>query len=173
MTDTEYQNKSAVSGRMGKATEYLVAASCILGTNGVLGVSTSLVDDEGVDLLFHRRGGTAMLAVQVKARMSTTTTLGKDRMLTSVRSQSFVPRPNLDMLFVAVDVAPASIRTAWMMPSQTFHALVPQPNGNGDLRFSASLKAASADQWSPFRIPGPYLPDHIHQRLMALDGLDR
>jgi len=60
----------ADAGRMGKAAEHLIAAFCILATRGALNVSTSLVDDEGVDLVFHRRGFTATLAVQVKARMS-------------------------------------------------------------------------------------------------------
>jgi hypothetical protein len=55
---------------MGKAAEYLVAAACILATRGELNVSTSLVDDEGVDLVFNRRDSPATLAVQVKARMS-------------------------------------------------------------------------------------------------------
>ena len=55
---------------MGKAVEYLVAAACILSTRGELNVSTSMVDDEGVDLVFHRRDNAATLAVQVKARMS-------------------------------------------------------------------------------------------------------
>ncbi|HEV2087620.1 MAG TPA: hypothetical protein VGR21_04850, partial [Cryptosporangiaceae bacterium] len=66
----EYVDKSPSAGRMGKAVEYLIAASCILATRGELNVSTSLVDDEGVDLVFHRRDSTATLAVQVKARMS-------------------------------------------------------------------------------------------------------
>jgi hypothetical protein len=68
--DDDYILKSADAGRMGKAAEHLVAAFCILATRGALNVSTSLVDDEGVDLVFHRRGSTATLAVQVKARMS-------------------------------------------------------------------------------------------------------
>ena len=63
-------DKSASAGRMGKAVEYLVAAACILSTRGELNVSTSMVDDEGVDLVFHRRDSSATLAVQVKARMS-------------------------------------------------------------------------------------------------------
>jgi uncharacterized protein GlcG (DUF336 family) len=45
--------------------EHLVAASCILASGAMLNVSTTLVDDEGVDLVFHRREGTATLAVQV------------------------------------------------------------------------------------------------------------
>jgi len=38
-----------------QAVEYLIAASCILASGAALNVSTSMVDDEGVDLVFHRR----------------------------------------------------------------------------------------------------------------------
>jgi HJR/Mrr/RecB family endonuclease len=62
-TDDGYQIKSPDAGRMGKAVEYLVAAACILTTRGRRNVSTSLVDDEGVDLVFFARGST--LVVQV------------------------------------------------------------------------------------------------------------
>ena len=70
MTGTDaYLDKSPDAGRMGMAAEYLVAAVCILATRGRLNVSTSIVDDEGVDLVFHLRDSTATLAVQVKSRM--------------------------------------------------------------------------------------------------------
>lgn len=56
---SEYLSKSPDAGRMGKAAEYLVAAVCILATHGQLNVSTSIVDDEGVDLVFARPHGDA------------------------------------------------------------------------------------------------------------------
>lgn len=40
------------SARKGKAVEHLVAATCILVSGLELNVSTSFVDDEGVDLVF-------------------------------------------------------------------------------------------------------------------------
>lgn len=46
--DDDYQDKSPAAGRMGKAAELLVAASCILATRGELNVSTALVDDDGL-----------------------------------------------------------------------------------------------------------------------------
>ena len=46
-----YLAKSPNTGRMRAAAEYLIAATCILATGGELNVSTSLVDDEGVDLV--------------------------------------------------------------------------------------------------------------------------
>ncbi|WP_020118932.1 hypothetical protein [Streptomyces canus] len=107
--DEEYQDKSPAAARMGKAAEYLVAASSILATDGELNVSTSLVDDEGVDLVFHRRGSTATLAVQVKARMSTGVLVRRGTLMAFVRSQTFQPRSDLDMLFVAVDVEQGAI----------------------------------------------------------------
>ena len=51
------------ANRMGKAAERLIAVFCIRTTRGALNVSTALVDDEGIDLVFHRRGSTATLAV--------------------------------------------------------------------------------------------------------------
>ena len=70
MTGDAYLQKSADAGRIGAAVEHLVAASCILASDAVLNVSTSMVDDEGVDLVFHRRGRPTTLAVQVKSRGS-------------------------------------------------------------------------------------------------------
>src|SRR4051812_26347869 len=78
------------SARMGKAVEHLVAASSILSTRGALNVSTSLVDDEGVDLVFHARGSTNTLAVQVKSRMSDSKNLReKGRFVALVRRATF------------------------------------------------------------------------------------
>ncbi|MGX9901291.1 hypothetical protein ACW0JT_18085 [Arthrobacter sp. SA17] len=65
----EYLDKSMNAGRKGKAAELLIAAHCIL-VSGELNVSMSYVDDEGVDLVFHRRGSSVTYAVQVKTRFS-------------------------------------------------------------------------------------------------------
>ncbi|MGQ4485043.1 hypothetical protein ACN6LM_006770 [Streptomyces sp. SAS_281] len=171
MSDAEdYLDKSPAAGRMGKAAEYLVAASCILATGGELNVSTSLVDDEGVDLVFHRRGSSATLAVQVKARMSTGTQVQRGRLMAFVRSQTFQPRAGLDMLFVAVDVELGAIMTAWLIPSGAFGEMVTEPNSNGRFRFSASMKPDSQDRWSPFRLTAAELPKRVLARLAELEG---
>jgi hypothetical protein len=155
--DEDYLDKSPAAARMGKAAEYLVAASSILATRGELNVSTSLVDDEGVDLVFHRRGSSATLAVQVKARL-----------MAFVRSQTFQPRTGLDMLFVAVDVERGAIMTAWLIPSGTFREMVTEPNSVGRFRFSASMKSDSKDRWTPFRLTAAELPRRILVRLSEL-----
>ncbi|MHC0429664.1 hypothetical protein ACX6XY_05660 [Streptomyces sp. O3] len=167
--DEDYLDKSPTAARMGKAAEYLVAASCILATSGELNVSTSLVDDEGVDLVFHRRGSSATLAVQVKARMSTGTQIQQGRLMAFVRSQTFQPRTDLDMLFVAVDVELGAIMMAWLIPSCTFGEMVTEPNSKGRLRFSASMKPDSKDRWSPFRLTAGELPKRLLARLAELE----
>lgn len=53
MGPDESSEKSLDAGRMGKAAELLVAATCILQSRAKLNVSTSIIDDEGVDLVFH------------------------------------------------------------------------------------------------------------------------
>jgi hypothetical protein len=135
---------------MGKAVEHLVAASCILATRGALNVSTALVDDEGVDLVFHRRGGTRTLAVQVKSRMSDSAGITRGLIRAYVRQRTFRPRSDLYILYVPVDITTGSFEKAWLVPSQEFENR--SANRRGRLVFSASLKPGTQDQWSRFRV---------------------
>lgn len=163
-----YLVKSPDAGRMGKAAEYLVAAVCILATRGRLNVSTSIVDDEGVDLVFHLRGSTATLAVQVKARMADGVMVGRGRLQALVRSQTFQPRVNLHMLFILVDNANGAIETAWLVPSADFQARCGTSTTKGHLRFSAALSPTSSDKWAPYRLTAAELPPKIVDRLEQL-----
>lgn len=158
------------ASRLGKAVEYLVAASCVLASDGQLNVSTSMVDDEGVDLVFHRSDHVATLAVQVKSRSLGTVTLSRhERFLANVRSETFRPRASLYMLFVAVDVPDGTFNLAWLVPSEVLAARA-QPNARGRLRFSASPKPHSADQWREYRVSRGELAQRI---LNVLDSLER
>lgn len=65
------------SARLGKAVEQLVAATCILTSGMELNVSTSFVDDEGVDLVFARTIQPKTLTVQVKSRRRTGTSMSR------------------------------------------------------------------------------------------------
>lgn len=155
--------------RLGKAVEYLVAASCVLSSDGMLNVSTSMVDDEGVDLVFHRSDHVATLAVQVKARSLGTVTLSQnERFLADVRSETFRPRPSLYMLFVAVDVPNGTFDLAWLVPSEVLAARA-TPNARGRLRFSASPKPTSADQWSDYRVGRAELSRRVLGALRSLE----
>lgn len=143
MSAPDYLNKSPDAARMGKAAEYLVAASAILATRGELNVSTSLVDDDGVDLVFRRRGHAATLAVQVKARMSDRALARTGAVRANVREATFRPRRDLDLLVVVVDPAEGRILTAWLVPSIDFAELVPMPNG---VRAARVLRLVEARQ---------------------------
>lgn len=168
MSDEEYPDKSPDAGRMGKAVEHLIAASCIIATRGKLNVSTSLVDDEGVDLVFHRRHSSATLAVQVKSRMSDSKRVTSGGFVAFVRSQTFRPRNDLDLLFVAVDVKTGTYTHAWLVPSPDF-AATSQPNARGRLRFGASLSSSSRDRWHTYRLSSEELPQRILDRLDELE----
>ncbi len=156
------------SARKGKAIEQLVAASCVLASDSQLGVSVNLVDDEGVDLIFHRREQATTLAVQVKGRLLTAKTIEhNEKFQSNVGSATFRPRSGLAMLFVAVDPKTATIPTAWLIPSKDFDAKI-KPNGGGRLVFVASMKDSSRDQWRQYRCSQKELPGHILAMLDAL-----
>ena len=153
---------------MGKAVEHLVAASCILASRAKLNVSTSLVDDEGIDLVFHRRDGTATLGVQVKARMSDSKRVTSGGFVAFVRQQTFRVRQDLYMLFVPVDVIEGTFDMAWLVPSEAFKAGA-QRSGTR-LRFSASLKPTSKDKWHAYKVQRSALPQRILGILSDLDS---
>jgi hypothetical protein len=153
---------------MGKAVGHLVAAACILASRAELNVSTAMVDDEGVDLVFHRRGGTATLAVQVKSRMSDTKRVQSGGFVALVRKQTFRPRSDLYMLFVPVDVSTGNFSAVWLVPSADFEKGA-QRSGER-LRFGASLKCGTKDKWSSYRLTRELLP---RQLLTLLNELER
>lgn len=142
---------NADSSRMGKAVEHLVASTCIILSRGQLNVSTSLVDDEGVDVVFHRRGGSATIAVQIKARMNDSRTVQQHGFHAQVRSQTLRPRDDLYILFVLVDVATGTFDTCWLVPSQDFVSMA-RRDAKARHVFVASAKPASRDQWSRYRL---------------------
>jgi hypothetical protein len=158
------------SARMGKAVEHLVAATCILMSGLELNASTSLVDDEGVDLVFHRRSSSATLALQVKSRsMNARTVANRDRFIANVGTNTFRPRPELRLLFVAVNSHEGTFDLAWLVPSDDFVART-TPSGKNRRRFSASMKPGTNDQWRPYRLSRPELPERILGILDALAG---
>jgi hypothetical protein len=159
--------ENADSSRFGTAVELLIAATCVLTSGFRLNVSTSLVDDEGVDLVFHRRGAPATLAVQVKSRSINTTALGqRARFIANVRDATFSPRTDLYMLFVAVDEKAGVFEDLWLVPSTDFGDMT-NPDPNGRRRFSASANPKSKDRWSGYRYQREELATQI---LSLLDG---
>lgn len=156
------------SARMGKAVEHLVAATCILVSRLELNVSTSFVDDEGVDLVFHRRASSTTLDVQVKSRsMSAKTIANRQRFIANVGVSTFRERPDLHMLFVAVNAEDGTFDPVWLVPSIDL-ARIKKPGARGRYQFSASMKKTTRDQWSEYRSTRADLPARILDVLNAL-----
>jgi len=149
------------SARMGKAVEYLVAATCILTSGFELNASTSLVDDEGVDLVFHRRDQPTTLAVQVKSRSVNASTIeSKGQFIANVGASTFRPRADLYVLFVLVNTDDGTFDPVWLVPSIDL-ATMTSPNSQNRHRFAASIKPGSNDRWSGYRFARPELADRI------------
>ena len=158
------------AARKGAAVEYLIAASCMLASDFQLNVSTNLVDDEGVDLVFHRRDGSATLAVQIKSRSwSANVMRNGEKFIADVRRATFHQRHDLFLLFVAVDAQFADYGPVWLIPSVDFADAL-AVNKRATLRFVASASSASNDRWARYRLERSELPNRI---LSALDDLEQ
>jgi hypothetical protein len=157
------------SARKGAAVEHLIAAHCMLASDFELNVSTTLVDDEGVDLVFHRRESPTTLAVQVKSRSWSASSMRRSQtFVAQVRAQTFRRRRDLYMLFVAVDARFGEYGPVWFLSSDDFADAV-APNQRNRLRFAASANPASRDRWSRYRLERSELPGRILAELGALD----
>lgn len=169
-TDGAEETRPADAARKGTAVEYLIAANCMLSSNFELNVSTNLVDDEGVDLVFHRRDGLATLAVQIKSRSwSASMMRNRERFVANVRRATFRQREGFYLLFVAVDTRLADYGPVWLVPSTEFAQAVGRRHGER-LRFVASASPASVDQWSGYRLERSRLPRRILDELAILEG---
>lgn len=158
------------ASRIGKAAEHLIAAAVVLSTDGELNVSTSLVDDEGVDLVFHRRGGSETLAVQVKTRTTDTKNYSRGIVQADVRRATFEARPDLAVLVAMIDKPTARLEVAWLVPSEQYAEVANVISGT-HLRLRASLKAGSADKWSSYRLDPASLGKRILARLDEVQAM--
>lgn len=160
------------AGRKGKAVEHLIAATCMIASGFELNVSTSLVDDEGVDLVFHRRKSAVTLAVQVKSRSwATSAMLKSSTFRAQVRDSTFASRAELYLLFVAVDERAADYGPVWLVPSPDFEERT-TANARGLRHFVASASSSSSDQWSGYRIERSQLPSRLVHVLSELESRD-
>jgi hypothetical protein len=153
------------SSRKGKAVEHLIAAYAVLGSGGALNSWTSIVDDEGVDLVFQLRDQPQTISVQVKSRLTTAKGLAERRRFqTQVRSQTFRARPDLYMLFVVADPVELDIGPIWFVPSEDFATLSPVKS-NGKHKFNASAREGTKDMWAPFLVAKRDLPARLRTTL--------
>ncbi len=153
--------------RIGKALEYLIAASCILMSEGRLNVSTPLVDDEGVDLVFNRYDRPATLAVQIKGRSKSAQVVKGGKFLADVSRRTFAPRDDLYILFVVYEEGIADYGPVWLVPSKELAKHGGKSKGGNYLRFQPSVRG-ELNQWRQYRLEKEALPGQI---LTVLDSL--
>lgn len=154
-----------MSLRVGKAVEALLGASIVLVSEGELNVSTSLVDDEGVDLVFNRQGKSNTLAVQVKSRTTDSKRVQQGGMWAQVKDSTFQPRLDLAMMFVIVDPPTARIGPLWFVPSTEFDQLAYHNPTNGSRWIRTRIEEVVADAWAPYRVELRDLPRRIFEAM--------
>lgn len=151
----------ADAGRKGKAVEHLIAALCVLGSDGDLNAWTSLVDDEGVDLVLQRRNQPETLSLQVKSRLTTAKGIAeRKRFQSQVRAATLRPRDDLYMLFVVANPATIDLGPIWLIPSEEFIKKAPA-GSNGKHRFVASARPGTKDQWAGYLVEKTQLPSRL------------
>ena len=145
------------STQKGKVVESLIAATCILGSDGKLSVSTPLVDDEGVDMIFTPKWGGRSIFVQVKSRFTLT---GKGYYRTQIREKNFLPREDLYIIFAYYDSEKAQLgETLWLVPSVDFKEKLKGQLKKQYYVFQSGF--TSQDMWEPFRLKLSDLPQRI------------
>lgn len=155
------RSKHADSARKGKAVEHLVAALCVLGSDGELNAWTSLVDDEGVDLVLQRRNRPETLALQVKSRFTTAKGIAESqRFHSQVRKATLRQRSDLYMLFVVANPKTLEVGPIWLISSRSFVRHAPL-GSNQKYKFVASAKAETNDKWAKYVVPKQELPKKL------------
>lgn len=147
------------STQKGKVVESLIAATCILGSDGELSVSIPLVDDEGVDMIFTPKGGGRTIFVQVKSRFTLTK---KGNYRTQIRKRNFSPREDLYIIFVYYDSEKAQLgETLWFVPSVAFKKNIKGQSKERKVYIFQSRFTAQRDMWKPYQLKIRDLPRHI------------
>ena len=152
------------TSQKGRLAETMIAAYCVLGSDGALNVSTPFVDDAGVDLIFNLKGGSRNIAVQVKSRF----TSNHGKFQTQVRKKTLVPRDDLYLLFVFIDRKNLEIGdTLWFVPSKSFVRELGGQRKARDIYVFDTKFGAKNDMWRKYRIPKSQLPASI---MRAIEG---
>ena len=147
------------SSQKGKAVESLLAATCIIGSDGELSVSIPMVDDEGVDLIFTPKGGGRSIFVQVKSRFTLT---GKGSYRSQIRKKNFHPRKDYYITFAYYDKANARLGdTLWFIPSLDFTDKLKGQSRERPNYIFQSRFTSTGDMWRPYKVELKNLPKHI------------
>ncbi len=152
-------SKGLGSSQKGKVVESLIAATCIIGSDGKLSVGVPFVDDDGVDLMFTPKGGGGTIFVQVKSRFS----LMKNGSYRSmVRKKTFNTRDDYFVLFAHFDLSKMQLGdTLWLIPSIDFKKKLKNQNKENPNYIFQSNFNSKKDMWLPYRLQLTDLPKEL------------
>ena len=142
-----------------------MAVASAQGSNGEINFASPFVDDEGVDLIFFRKGGSgkAVLA-QVKSRTMQSKLLSQGTFRVQVRRAGFKPREGYHFIFVAFDESGKGLfDTLWFIPSVDFERKLVGQTNETVLVFQSRFN--SRDMWEEYRMSLDELPQRIVQIL--------
>ena len=95
---------SLTTSMKGMIVESYLAQFCIAKSQGQVNVAQPLADDEGIDLIFYKRGESEKtLYAQVKSRYATSKRVKKRQVQCRVKRSSFNARDNYYLIFLAFD----------------------------------------------------------------------
>ena len=153
------------SSLKGKIAATLVGMACAQGSNGQINFASPFVDDEGVDLIFFKRGGSGKaILTQVKSRAMQSRLLSQGTYRVQVRRASFKAREGYYFIFVAFDQLRKQLSdTLWFIPSTDFERKLSGQKNEKVLVFQSRFD--SKDMWVEYRTSLEELPQRIAQIL--------
>lgn len=152
------------SSLKGKIAATLVGMACAQGSNGQINFASPFVDDEGVDLIFFKRGGGKTILAQVKSRTMQSRLLSRGTYRVQVRRASFKARESYYLIFVAFDQMRKQLSdTLWFIPSTDFQTKLSGQKNEKVLVFQSRFD--SNDMWVEYRASLGELPQRIAQIL--------
>lgn len=153
------------SSLKGKIAATLVGMACAQGSNGQINFASPFVDDEGVDLIFFKRGGSGKtILAQVKSRTVQSRLLSQGTYRVQVRKASFKAREGYYFIFVAFDQLRKQLSdTLWFIPSTGFERKLSGQKNEKVLVFQSRFN--SNDMWVEYRVSLEELPQRISQIL--------
>ena len=153
------------SSLKGKIAVTLIGIVCAQQSNGQINFASPFVDDQGVDLIFFRKGGRgkAILA-QVKSRTMQSKLLSHGTFRVQVRRASFKARKGYYFIFVAFDQLKKQLfDTLWFIPSIDFEKKLAGQKNEKVLVFQSRFN--SNDMWAQYRTNLEQLPQRIAKAL--------
>lgn len=141
---------SLSASQKGQIIEQLVAATCLLQSEGLLRVSRPLVDDEGVDMVVTHKATDRSILLQIKSRFTLTK---KGSFRANVRRVSLRASETRQLLFVYYDMKKATLgETLWFVPALDFERLLKgQRQSRPRFVFQSKFNSAN-DMWKPYQI---------------------